>query len=101
MSVTGQGFASVWDALGRTPEEAAHLQSRAHLMIALSDHIEKQGWTQVQAAKHLGVTQPRISDLTRGKLSAFGLDLLVTMLARAGMAVDIRVKKKPAAKRAA
>ena len=101
MSGIGQGYATVWEALGRTPEMAAHLKSRADLMLVLTDHIKKQGWTQVEAAKRLGVTQPRISELVRGKFSAFGLDLLVTMLARAGMAVDIRVKKNPAGKRAA
>ncbi len=61
-------------------------------MIALADHIKARGWTRAEAAKHLGVTQPRISDLMRGKFNLFGLDHLATMLARAGRQVEIRVK---------
>jgi predicted XRE-type DNA-binding protein len=101
MNVDAKGFDTAWDALGRPPEDVAHLKARAELMIALTDHIAKQGWTQSEAAAHLGVTQPRISDLTRGKFSEFGLDHLVTMLTRAGMTVDIRVRKRVARKRAA
>ena len=101
MSASGQSFATAWDAVGRTPEEVAHLKARAELMIALKDHIKKQGWTQAAAATHLGVTQPRISDLMRGKFNEFGLDHLVTMLARAGMAVDIRIKTRATGKQAA
>jgi predicted XRE-type DNA-binding protein len=96
-----KGFDTAWDALGRSSEDVAHLKARAELMIALTDHIAKQGWTQSEAAVHLGVTQPRISDLTRGKFSEFGLDHLVTMLARAGMTVDIRVRRRATGKRAA
>jgi predicted XRE-type DNA-binding protein len=93
-------FATAWDAVADTPEEAAILKARADLMIALADHIEAQGWTQAEAAKRLGVTQPRISDLVRGKFNLFGLDHLVTMLARAGQQVDIRVKKSSSRKKA-
>ena len=98
---TCETFETAWDAVGRTPEEVAHLKARSELMTALEAHIRKQGWTRVEAARHLGVTQPRISDLVCGKISEFGLDNLVTMLARAGMAVDIRVRKAPAKKQAA
>jgi len=100
MNPDAKGFDTAWDALGRPPEDVAHLKARAELMIALTNHIARQGWTQSEAATHLGVTQPRISDLTRGKFSAFGLDHLVTMLTRAGMTVDIRVRRR-AGKRAA
>ena len=100
MSADPKSFDTAWDALGRPSEDVAHLKARAELMIALTDHIAKQGWTQAEAAVRLGVTQPRISDLMRGKFSAFGLDHLVTMLARGGMSVDIRVRKR-AARRAA
>jgi predicted XRE-type DNA-binding protein len=101
MSVDAKGFETAWDAVGRQSEDVAHLKARAELMIVLTDHIMKQGWTQSEAAARLGVTQPRISDLMRGKFSAFGLDHLVTMLARAGMTVDIRVRRRAARKRAA
>ncbi len=70
-------------------------------MITLADHIKAQGWTQAEAAKHLGVTQPRISDLMRGKFNLFGLDHLAIMLARAGRQVEIRVKKVARRKKAA
>ena len=79
--------------MGLPPEEVAHLRARAEMMIALKKHIRKHGWTQAEAAAHLGVTQPRISELTRGKFNRFGLDHLVTMLARVGLSVDIRIKK--------
>lgn len=98
MSEGHQRFATAFDAISDSPEEAAHLMARSNLMDALQAHIKKQGWTQVEAAARLGVTQPRISDLFNDKLSRFSLDHLVTMLARAGISVDIRIKK-PAAKR--
>jgi predicted XRE-type DNA-binding protein len=101
MTATGKTFATAWDAITDTPEEAAVLKARADLMIALADHIKAQGWTQAEAAKRLGVTQPRISDLVRGKLNLFGLDHLAMMLARAGRQVEIRVKKAAPRKRAA
>ncbi len=62
-------------------------------MMALKDHIESEGLTQSQAAKMLGVTQPRISDLMRGKIDLFGLDTLVNMLANAGLHVEVHVGK--------
>ncbi len=101
MTATGKTFATAWDAITDTPEEAAVLRARADLMIALADHIKAQGWTQAEAAKHLGVTQPRISDLMRGKINLFGLDHLAIMLARAGRQVEIRVKKVAPRKKAA
>lgn len=101
MTVTGKTFASAWDAIAATPEEAMILKARADLMIVLTDHIKAKGWTQAEAAKHLGVTQPRISDLVRGKFNLFGLDHLATMLARAGRQIDIRVKKETPEKHAA
>jgi len=99
--VTGKTFTTAWNAVAETPEEAMVLNARADLMIALTDHIKAQGWTQAEAAKHLGVTQPRISDLMRGRFNMFGLDHLATMLARAGRQVEIRVKKATSKKRAA
>ncbi len=101
MTDTGTTFATAWDAIADTPEEATVLKARADLMLALTDHIKAQGWTQAEAAKHLGVTQPRISDLMRGKFNLFGLDHLAMMLARAGRQVEIRVKKAAPRKRAA
>ena len=63
-------FRSVWDAIEKPPAEAANMRARAELMNAIIDCIKKRGWTQAQAAEYLGLTQPRISDLKRGKSSS-------------------------------
>jgi predicted XRE-type DNA-binding protein len=62
------------------------------MMTALRKFIEEEELTQASAAKRLKVTQPRISDLTRGKISLFSLDSLVNMLTEAGLKVDFRIK---------
>jgi predicted XRE-type DNA-binding protein len=85
-------FASVWDAIENTPAEAENMRVRAKLMREIDRHIRESGWTQVEAARRLGVTQPRISDLMRGKVDLFAIDGLVTMLAAAGMQVELRVR---------
>jgi predicted XRE-type DNA-binding protein len=85
--------ASVWDAIEDTPGEAAHMKARSSLMAAVIAQIEKNELTQAQAAKLFGVTQPRISDLMRGKIDLFSLDTLVNMLAAAGLRVEIKLKK--------
>jgi predicted XRE-type DNA-binding protein len=88
-----QRFASVWDSIEDTPGEAAHMKARSELMIAISEHIAKNGLTQAAAAKLFGVTQPRVSDLVRGKIELFSIDTLVQMLASAGMRVEMKLKK--------
>ena len=84
-------FASVWDAIEDTPEEAENMKLRSGLMMALKAHLARTGLSQSQAAKLFGVTQPRISDLMRGKINLFGLDALVNMAAAAGLHVEMRV----------
>ena len=84
-------FASVWDAIEDTPEEAENMKLRSGLMMALKGHIDHLGLNQSQAAKLFGVTQPRVSDLMRGKINLFGLDALVNMAAAAGLHVEMRV----------
>lgn len=84
-------FESVWDAIADTPAEAENMTLRSALMIALKERIELQGWTQRQAARRLGVTQPRVSDLMRGKIDLFGLDTLVNMAVAAGLHVELRI----------
>lgn len=91
--MTTQRFTSVWDAIEDTPGEAAHMKARGELMMAIAEHIEKNGLTQAGAAKVFGVTQPRVSDLVRGKIELFSIDTLVQMLASAGMRVEMRLKK--------
>lgn len=89
--MTGNRFASVWDAIEDTPARAENMKLRAVLMLALKDHIDRAGLSQSQAAKMLGVTQPRISDLVRGKIDLFSLDVLVNMAATAGLTIEMRV----------
>ena len=95
--MTKQSFATVWDAIEDTPEAAANMRARSELMMALESHIKAQGWSQALAAKHLGVTQPRISDLLRGKIDLFGIDHLINMLSRGGLQVEMQVSPKVAA----
>ena len=86
-------YASVWDAIERTPAQAENLKLRSALMLALKHHIERGGLSQIEAARVFGVAQPRISNLMRGKIDLFGIDMLVNMLATAGLRVSLRVKK--------
>lgn len=117
-AMTNPRFASVWNAIESSPEQAENLRLRSALMMAISRkcraapnfldphggragsspapgalgrRIERSGWTQAQAAEVLGVTQPRVSDLLRGKINRFGLDALVNMAAAAGLHVDLQV----------
>ncbi len=91
--MSNERFDSVWDAIEDTPEEAANMKLRSALMLALKEHIAHAGLSQSQAAKLFGVTQPRISDLMRGKISLFGLDSLVNMAAAAGLYVEMRMRE--------
>jgi len=89
--MTNQRFASVWDAIEDTPAQAENMKLRSSLMIALKDHIAREKLSQGEAARVLGVTQPRVSDLMRGKIDLFSLDTLVNMLATAGLHVEMRI----------
>ena len=86
-----QRFASVWDAIEDTPQEAASMRARSGLLMSLAEAIRQQGLTQAQAAALFGVTQPRVSDLMRGKVHLFSLDTLMDMAATAGMAPVVKV----------
>lgn len=88
-----QRFHSVWDAIEDTPQLAASMRARSELIIELSELIKRRGMTQADAAKMFGVTQPRISDLMRGKVELFSLDALVDMAAIAGLAPHVKIKK--------
>ena len=88
-----RGSGNVFEDVGFPPEEAAHLLIRSDLMISLNELLEKRGLTQIRAAKLLGVTQPRISDLRRGRVALFSIDALVDMLARLGVTVTLRTTK--------
>jgi predicted XRE-type DNA-binding protein len=85
----GQRFANVCDAIADTPEEAANLTLRSELMDEIEAIIKKSGWTQKEAAKRCGVTQPRINDLLRGRIARFSLDALVNIAAALGRKVRV------------
>ncbi len=91
--MTSQRFASVWDAIEDTPAEAENMKLRSALMDAIEDAIKAKGWTQAEAAKALGVTQPRVSALMRGKIGMFSLDSLINMLTALGLKVDIQISE--------
>ena len=82
-------YASVSDAIADTPGQAANLKARAELMRQIAAFVKKQGWTQVEAAQRCGVTQPRINDLLRGRVSRFSLDALVNISTALGCRVRL------------
>lgn len=88
---------SVFDDLGFDAAEAANLKIRAALMQAVEEELDKKNMTQSQAAKLLGVSQPRISDLRRGKLHLFTIDALVNMLTKLGKPVSLVIDNRIAA----
>jgi len=85
-------FASVWDAIADTPEEAANLRVRSELMDKITAIVEESRWTQLEAASRCGVTQPRINDLLRGRISRFSLDALVNIAAALGWRVRVELE---------
>lgn len=93
MTTMRRSSGDVFRDLGFTRQETANLRIRSELMDELSALIERQGWTQGTAAKTFGVSQPRVSDLVRGKIDLFTIDALVDMLARAGRPVTVKVAK--------
>ena len=76
---------------GFAPDEAEHLRVRSELMSVASQLIEDRKFTQARAAIIFGVTQPRVSNLVRGKIDVFSIDGLVEMLARAGVRVEMQI----------
>ncbi len=84
---------NVFRDVGFPPEEAAHLLIRADLMIEVGRVLKERGLTQVQAAKVLGITQPRVSNLVRGRVTLFTIDTLVEFLARLGITITVRLRK--------
>ena len=93
MNAKTTSYASVWDALEDTPQAVASMKARSALMMALTQVLEDRGITQAEAAVLFGVTQPRISDLVRGKINLFSLDTLVDMAATAGMSPTVKLNK--------
>lgn len=87
-----KGSSDVSAELGFSPAESSNLRIRSELMTALREFIEEEGLTQADAAKRLKVSQPRISDLARGKISRFSLDSLVNVLSDVGLELDLRIR---------
>jgi predicted XRE-type DNA-binding protein len=99
-----KGRENVFVDCGFPPAEAENLRIRANMMAALTSHIQDRKLTQARAAKAMAVSQPRVSDLVRGKIGSFTIDALVNMLTSAGLRVEMGIKsngRRPRRKRAA
>lgn len=86
-------FESVWDAIEKDPVVAANLKARSSVMIAIEQTVKSWNLSQLRAAKRLGLTQPRLNDLLRGRINKFSLDALMTVAAKAGLSVELKIKK--------
>jgi predicted XRE-type DNA-binding protein len=86
-----QTFANVWEAIEDTQAEAASMTMRSNLLIAIERRVKGWKLTQVEAAQRLGVTQPRLNDLLRGRIQKFSLDALVDLAAKAGLSVRLDI----------
>jgi predicted XRE-type DNA-binding protein len=89
-------FDNIWDAIEPSAPDAASIKARSQMMMVIRETVEAWDVTQAVAAKRLGLTQPRMNDLIRGRLSKFSLDALINIAARAGLAVRVEVVR-PAA----
>lgn len=85
-------YESVWDAIADTPEQATNLRARAELMQKIAAAIKESGWTQADAAKHCGVTQPTMNDLLRGRVSKFSLDALAYIATASGRQIHVELE---------
>ena len=85
---------NVFRDLGFPAEEAENLRLRSELMARLARVIQERELTQAEAARILGVTQPRVSDLVRGKIDLFSIDTLVNMLAKAGLQITFTARTR-------
>ena len=86
-----ENFARVWDAIADTPQESANLRVRSELMNKIASILERKDWTQARAADPCRVTQPRINDLLRGRISRFSLDALVNIASALGQRVHLEL----------
>ena len=86
-------YRSVWDAIADSPEEATNLKLRSLLMDAIKAYIDQEKLTQEEAAKRLGVTRPRVSELVNGRISKFTIDELGNMAAWIGLIEKTAIQK--------
>lgn len=89
-----QTFDSVWDALEDTPAEALNMRLRSELMLTIKRTVQRWGVTPAEAARRLGVTQPRLADLLRGRIDRFELEALTALALAAGLEVGLRVRQR-------
>ena len=87
-----KSYKSMWDAIADTPEQAANLRARAELMRQIAAIVKGHEWTQTKAASQCGVTQPRMNDLLRGRVSCFSLDALVNIATAIGRRVHVELE---------
>lgn len=83
---------NVFMDLGFDTAEAEIMKLRADVMIRTAQRLKEKGWTQAEAAQHLGITQPRVSRLIKGKVEDFSLDMLLMLAARAGLHPELQLK---------
>jgi len=86
-----EGSGNVFLDLGFDSAEAEVMKLRAEVMFRTAQRLKEQGWTQAEAARRLGITQPRVSRLVKGKIGDFSLDMLLTLAARAGLHAELRI----------
>jgi len=95
--MTKRRFKSVWDAIEDSPGAVASMKLRAELAHKIIEELKRRKLTQAKAAKRLNVTQPRISDLMRGRIDLFSLDALIDMAELAGLQTKMTVRVRRAA----
>ena len=88
-----RGSGNVFADLGFAPDEAENLRLRSDLMMQIEGQFKRSGATQAATAKALGLTTPRLNALLKGKINLFSLDALVNIAVRAGLRVDLKVRK--------
>jgi predicted XRE-type DNA-binding protein len=91
-----QKFTSVWDAIEDTPQDAANTKARSEFMLAIRDVVDRWKLTQSEAAARIGVTQPRMNDLLRGRIDKFSLDALLNLAHAAGLTVTWSISRAAA-----
>jgi predicted XRE-type DNA-binding protein len=88
-----QSFENVWDALEESSAEAANMSMRSSLLIAIEQQVRGWNVTQAEAARRLGITQPRLNDLLRGRITNFSLDTLINLAGQAGLTVRLDIAR--------
>jgi len=87
-----ESYTNVWDAITDTREEATNMNLCAKLMDKITALIQKNGWSQLEAAEHSSAPQPRINELLRGRMSRFSLDALPNIAAHLGQRVHVELE---------